>query len=95
MFLKRFWLLLSAIVILFPSWGSAQESTLDVAKRRGWVVAGVKNDFPPLGYLDQSGKWVGLDRLPAGYKKSGGVPGRTFCGRGGLGRQSDPQAGRK
>jgi polar amino acid transport system substrate-binding protein len=67
MFLKRFWLLLSAIVILFPSWGSAQESTLDVAKRRGWVVAGVKNDFPPLGYLDQSGKWVGLDLEMAQY----------------------------
>jgi polar amino acid transport system substrate-binding protein len=39
----------------------AQQSTLDVVKKRGTLIAGVKNDFPPAGYIDQKGEWVGFD----------------------------------
>jgi polar amino acid transport system substrate-binding protein len=38
-----------------------QESTLDVVKKRGTLVAGVKSDYPPFGYIDQSGNLVGFD----------------------------------
>ena len=51
---------------LFWSW-SAQESTLDVVKKRGTLIAGVKNDYPPAGYLDSKGEWVGLDVDMAKY----------------------------
>ena len=43
--------------------GMAQtpESTLDVVKKRGTLVAGVKADYPPFGYTDKDGQVVGFD----------------------------------
>lgn len=39
----------------------AQDSTYDVVKERGTLSAGVKSDYPPFGYVDGEGKWVGLE----------------------------------
>lgn len=37
------------------------QSTLEVVKKRGKLIAGVKTDFPPFGTVDASGKHVGFD----------------------------------
>jgi ABC-type amino acid transport substrate-binding protein len=37
------------------------QSTLEVVKKRGSLVAGVKTDFPPFGTIDAAGKNVGFD----------------------------------
>ena len=39
----------------------AEQSTLDVVKQRGTLIAGVKSDYPPFGYVDQNGNLVGFD----------------------------------
>jgi polar amino acid transport system substrate-binding protein len=39
----------------------AQESTLDVVKKRGTLIAGLRNDFPPAAYLNANGDWVGFE----------------------------------
>jgi len=41
-------------------WAEAQ-SGLEAAKKRGRLVAGVKTDFPPFGYVDSGGKNLGFD----------------------------------
>jgi ABC-type amino acid transport substrate-binding protein len=40
---------------------AAAQSTLEMVKKRGKLVAGVKTDFPPFGTVDASGKNVGFD----------------------------------
>jgi ABC-type amino acid transport substrate-binding protein len=37
------------------------QSTLEVVKKRGKLVAGVKTDFPPFGSVDAAGKNMGFD----------------------------------
>ncbi len=37
------------------------QSTLEQVKKRGVLVAGVKTDFPPFGYIDAAGKNSGFD----------------------------------
>lgn len=44
----------------FPA-GAQQKSALDAVKARGTLVAGVKTDYPPFGYIDENGKTVGFD----------------------------------
>jgi len=46
--------------ILVPGIGAA-ESTLEVIKKRGRLIVGVKTDFPPFGYIDAAGKNAGFD----------------------------------
>jgi len=46
---------------------SAQESTLDVVKKRGTLIAGVKADYPPFGYTEKDGKLAGFDIEIMGY----------------------------
>lgn len=41
--------------------GQAAAGTLDEVKKRGKLIAGVKTDFPPFGYVDSSGKNLGFD----------------------------------
>lgn len=41
--------------------GQAAAGTLDEVKKRGTLIAGVKTDFPPFGYIDSAGKNVGFD----------------------------------
>ena len=49
-----------AMVLGAAGWAEAQ-STLEVVKKRGKLVVGVKTDFPPFGYVDASGKNLGFD----------------------------------
>jgi ABC-type amino acid transport substrate-binding protein len=37
------------------------QSGLEVVKKRGKLIAGVKTDFPPFGYVDAAGKNLGFD----------------------------------
>lgn len=47
--------------------GQAAAGTLEEVKKRGKLVAGVKADFPPFGYVDRSGKNLGFDVDVAHY----------------------------
>lgn len=38
-----------------------QKSTLDSVKERGTLIAGIKTDYPPFGYIDEKGNTVGFD----------------------------------
>jgi polar amino acid transport system substrate-binding protein len=50
--------------LVFPSLAlsqcSCQESTLDKIRRTGVFTAGVRTDYPPLGYVDADGKNLGF-----------------------------------
>ncbi len=52
-------LLVGALTLLVPAWAHA--GTLKTAKERGTLIVGVRNDFPPLGYLDADGKHTGFE----------------------------------
>jgi len=39
----------------------AQESTLDVVKKRGVLIAGLRKDLPPIAFVDKQGQWVGFE----------------------------------
>jgi ABC-type amino acid transport substrate-binding protein len=56
---------LTAVVALFCGHAHA-ESTLKVVKDRGTMIAGVRFDSPPYGYVDASGQNVGFDVEIAG-----------------------------
>jgi ABC-type amino acid transport substrate-binding protein len=53
------WLTTLALVAMLASGAAA--GTLDDVKKRGKLVAGVKTDFPPFGYVDAQGKHLGFD----------------------------------
>ncbi len=52
-------LLVGALALLVAAHGHA--GTLEAAKARGTLVVGVREDFPPLGYLDADGKHAGFE----------------------------------
>lgn len=43
------------------------KSTFDAVKARGTLIVGQKNDFPPAGFIDEKGQWVGYDLDVAQY----------------------------
>jgi ABC-type amino acid transport substrate-binding protein len=49
-----------ALVVGMVGWSAAQ-STLEMVKKRGKLIAGVKTDFPPFGTIDAGGNNVGFD----------------------------------
>ena len=55
--------LISFLVLLLAAipGAHAQDSTLDVVRKRGTLIVGVKTDYPPYGYVDESGTTVGFD----------------------------------
>jgi polar amino acid transport system substrate-binding protein len=53
--------LAAVLTVAWAGLAAAQESTLDVVKKRGTLVAGVKADYPPFGYTDKDGQLVGFD----------------------------------
>ncbi len=56
------WMLAGLLLLggLVPSPGRAQ-STVDTIKSRGTLLAGVKYDTPPFGYVDQNNQVAGFD----------------------------------
>jgi ABC-type amino acid transport substrate-binding protein len=61
---KYLWVgILLAVVLVQPCLSPAQLTTdgMEDARRRGALLVGVKNDFPPFGYVDDAGEWVGFD----------------------------------
>ncbi len=56
------WISLVALAAWLVGAGPAEaQSTLEVVKKRGKLVAGVKTDFPPFGSVDAAGKNMGFD----------------------------------
>jgi ABC-type amino acid transport substrate-binding protein len=54
--------LLVALAALVAVAGVAEaQSTIEAVKKRGKLVAGVKTDFPPFGYVDAGGRNLGFD----------------------------------
>jgi polar amino acid transport system substrate-binding protein len=56
---------LSCVMVGSDAW--AEESTLDVVRKRGTLIVGIKTDYPPYGYIDESGATVGFDIELAKY----------------------------
>jgi len=52
-------LLAGALTVLVAAWAHA--GVLEAAKGRGALIVGVREDFPPLGYLDGNGKNTGFE----------------------------------
>src|SRR5947199_9573428 len=48
-------------LVLSATGGVEAQSTLEIVKKRGKLIAGVKTDFPPFGTIDAAGKNVGFD----------------------------------
>jgi len=57
----RVGLILVAGLLALALAGQVMAGTLDEVKKRGKLIAGVKTDFPPFGYVDSSGKNLGFD----------------------------------
>lgn len=49
---------LLAVSVAMPA---LAQDTMAKIKRKGTLVVGVKNDYPPFGYLDPSGKIIGME----------------------------------
>ena len=49
------------LVIAASAVAGAAESTFDVVKKRNALVAGVRVDFPPWGYVDKNGEIAGFE----------------------------------
>jgi polar amino acid transport system substrate-binding protein len=66
-------LAMAGVQLLFASQVEAEESILDVVKKRGAIIAGMRNDFPPAAYINQQGQWVGfeIDLMDYIAKKAG------------------------
>ncbi len=52
---------LASVMLGMLSLPAAAQDTLDAIKKKGTIVFGVKNDYRPWGYLDPSGKIIGLE----------------------------------
>lgn len=57
----RIGLTLVVSLLAFILTGQAAAGTLDEVKKREKLIAGVKTDFPPFGYVDSAGKNLGFD----------------------------------
>jgi len=56
-----FRLAVATVVAATFALGAAAQDTIDKIKQRGSIVVGVKNDYKPWGFLDPSGKIVGME----------------------------------
>jgi polar amino acid transport system substrate-binding protein len=54
-------LVVIALVFLGSAGYSFSESTLDVVKKRGKIIAGVRYDSPPMGFMDKNNQVVGFE----------------------------------
>ena len=54
-------ILLGTLIAATFSFGAAAQDTIGKIKQKGVIVVGVKNDYKPWGFLDPSGKIVGME----------------------------------
>lgn len=54
-------LALAMLVLGAMGTAASAQDTLDAVKKKGTIIFGVKNDYRPWGFLDPSGKIVGLE----------------------------------
>lgn len=54
-------MLLSLVFLAACSAGGESQSALDQVMESGQVRIGVRNDNPPMSFVDESGEWVGFD----------------------------------
>jgi polar amino acid transport system substrate-binding protein len=54
-------LILAAVLLASCAGGGRSESTYDQVQESGIIRIGVRNDNPPMSFLDESGEWVGFD----------------------------------
>ncbi len=61
--MRRNWFIAAALVAItwFGASAAHAQDTLAKIKERGTIVIGVKNDYKPWGYLDPSGKIIGME----------------------------------
>ncbi len=59
--MKRILLAVAALALAFGAGPAAAQDTLDKIKQKGVIVIGVKADYRPFGYLDPSGKIIGME----------------------------------
>ena len=53
--------LLIGLLIVGCTGGDSAESTFDSVTKSGTIRIGVRNDNPPMSFIDDNGDWVGLD----------------------------------
>ena len=54
-------LILTSVSLVACGGADTAESTLNEVQERGTIRIGVRNDNPPMSFLDDSGEWVGFD----------------------------------
>jgi polar amino acid transport system substrate-binding protein len=59
--LKSVLRVLAGVVAVVAAGAAAAQDSLDKIKSKGVIVIGVKNDYKPWGFLDPSGKIVGME----------------------------------
>jgi len=68
---KKWWLSALAVVVVFmgslATTMALADSTLDAIKQRGELLAGVRYDMPPYGYVGEDGSVTGLDIVIVNY----------------------------
>ena len=60
--MKKLFILAIAVGFILASFvGASAKSTLEIIKERGKLIAGVRYDSPPFGYIDKNNEVVGFD----------------------------------
>ncbi|MDR7434905.1 MAG: transporter substrate-binding domain-containing protein [Armatimonadota bacterium] len=59
--MRKAWLVLSTLVLVAFVASVGIAGPLDEIKQRGYLIVGVKADFPPFGYIDERGERAGFD----------------------------------
>lgn len=65
--IQRFGMLTLALLLGLVFIGQAAAGSIEDARHRGKLLVGIKNDFPPFGYLEANGTLVGFDTEVAAY----------------------------
>jgi ABC-type amino acid transport substrate-binding protein len=66
-FIRRFGIFFLTGLLVLITIGQAAADGIEDARSRGKLLAGVKTDFPPFGYLESNGAYAGFDVEIARY----------------------------